>query len=125
LVGWKYTQLSVQSAVMMRVRAFARMIPAKPSSIAVHVITEKLWKSEQRVVDKYGHTFHPEPHPDIPEGRVGWECKGCSLFVMTTGELPQDAETIYVSCGSFSPDLWKHWLHDVYIERANTQISNL
>jgi hypothetical protein len=95
------------------------MILARLFLTAALVTTEGLRKSERLVPDKYGHTFLSEPHPDIPEGRVGWECKGCSLFVMTTGELPQDAETIYVSCGSFSPNLWKHWLHDVYIERAN------
>lgn len=67
-----------------------------------------------------GHDFWPEPHPDIPPGLdgetlSGWECPVCKLFVMTVvGTTPENAPRVYLTFGSFTPDLWHHWTCAVY-----------
>ncbi len=68
-----------------------------------------------------GHHWHSEPHPDIPQGLngevlCGWECSTCTLFVMVPeGQRPEEAARVYVSCGSFTPNLWHHWTCAAYI----------
>lgn len=72
----------------------------------------------------HGHDFWPEPHPDIPQGLYGetlfgWECPECTLFVMTPiGTTPENAERVYLSCGSFTPELWHHWTCKEYQKRC-------